>query len=56
MAQMVLGAAPCSLEPRVEGAWKLLALLASGKCNLLPGGDHLPILHLLHDRADLAGR
>lgn len=31
------------------------AVLASGECHLLPRGNHLPILHLLHDRAHLAG-
>lgn len=38
-----------------RGPTELLALLASGERNLLPGGHHLPILHLLDDCADLTG-
>lgn len=45
----------------LPGAWgrgstELPAVLASGERNLLPGGDHLPILHLLNNCADLTGR
>lgn len=39
-----------------RGSTELLPLLASGERNLLPGGDHLPVLHLLHNGADLTGR
>ena len=44
----------------LSGAWgrgsaEPLALLARGERDLLPGGDHLPVLHLLNDGADLTG-
>lgn len=39
-----------------RGSTELPALLASGERYLLPGGDHLPVLHLLDDGADLTGR
>lgn len=54
-SHVALGSARRSPEPWGRGSRALFAFLASGECDLLPGGNHLPILHLLHDGADLAG-